>query len=369
MAGSETCWCGNRDLLPFSEAYRRCPNCESLLAAHMPDGASFRVTDDERDFYGRRYFEEYAAARGFPTLRERARLDLAERCLHWLRAVLAYQPPPAAALDVGSAHGGFVALLRWAGYDASGLDLSPATNEFARAAFGVPVLTGPLEEQDIARSSLDVVAALDVLEHLPDPLGFLRRVAALLRPGGVLLLQTPCYPEGASLAGLESRQDRFLDHLHADEHLHLFSKTAVGKLCAAAGLPQVVFLDPFFAHYDLFAAASAGELRETPPEEVVRRLTASPCGRLVDALLQKDDALRLAAAQHSRETGELHARLEASEADRAARLQVIEEQGRRLGALEKEIATLRERLDKLSASRLYRLLRRAGWWKWLDPDA
>jgi SAM-dependent methyltransferase len=52
----------------------------------------------------------------------------------------------------------------------------------------VPVLAP--EELDAAAGSFDVVTAIEVIEHVPDPVSELRRMAALLRPGGLLFLTT-----------------------------------------------------------------------------------------------------------------------------------------------------------------------------------
>jgi hypothetical protein len=113
---TERCWCGYAQLAPFSRDYLRCPHCESLVLARLPDPQSLLVSDDESDFYGRQYYEKLLVERfGYPSLGERAILDLPKRCLYWLRALLQYRVPPARVVELGSAHGGFVALLRWAG--------------------------------------------------------------------------------------------------------------------------------------------------------------------------------------------------------------------------------------------------------------
>src|SRR5512136_2035132 len=159
------CWCGNRELTPFTADYLRCPICETLVAAHAPASDITHVTDDDHQFYGREYwFSHQEKDLGFANIMTRARADLSERCLHWLRAMLKYKLPPAKVLELGSAHGGFVAMLRWAGFDATGLELSPWVVNFARRTFDAPMLLGPVEDQAIAQGSLDAIALMDVLE-------------------------------------------------------------------------------------------------------------------------------------------------------------------------------------------------------------
>jgi SAM-dependent methyltransferase len=90
-------------------------------------------------------------------------------------------------LDYGSGNGGLVRYLREkSAVDAFGFD--PATiSEHARARH-IPVL----EEVELsgAAGSFDVVSAIEVLEHTPDPVNELRRMRRLLRPGGLVFLTT-----------------------------------------------------------------------------------------------------------------------------------------------------------------------------------
>jgi SAM-dependent methyltransferase len=59
----------------------------------------------------------------------------------------------------------------------------------------------------VATESVDVVLALDLLEHLPDDAAAVREFARVLRPGGLLLVTVPACPQ------LWSEHDRALDHL------------------------------------------------------------------------------------------------------------------------------------------------------------
>ena len=97
------CWCGNTRLQEFSPDYRRCVECETLVVRAMRGEEISQVRDDERDFYGKNYYlqhiqEDY----GLPDLETRARADLPERCLHWLRTMLKFVPgPDARTLELG----------------------------------------------------------------------------------------------------------------------------------------------------------------------------------------------------------------------------------------------------------------------------
>ncbi len=93
-------------------------------------------------------------------------------------------------LDVGCGFGGFVAMMRERGWDAEGLDPSPAVVT-AAATKGRTVRLGTLEGLQGERGAYDALTMFYVLEHLPDPMGALRKAFDLLTPGGTLLVRVP----------------------------------------------------------------------------------------------------------------------------------------------------------------------------------
>src|SRR5262245_1847310 len=193
------CWCGNTNLTAFSPEYDVCLECRSLVSKRTFDNSISHVAEEESGLYGREYWYSHQERDfGYPNIEVRAREDLPERCIHWMQTLLKYKAPPGQVLELGCAHGGFVAMLKWAGFDAVGLELSSSIAEFASRTFGVPVLVGSVEKQDIPAASLDCIALMDVLEHLPDPIGTMRYCLHLLKPDGMMMVQTPCYPESLS---------------------------------------------------------------------------------------------------------------------------------------------------------------------------
>ncbi len=93
-------------------------------------------------------------------------------------------------LDVGCGFGGFIDLMRQRGWDAEGVDPAPSAVEVATRR-GRAVRLGTLEGFPAERGPYDAVTMFYVLEHLPDPMGALRKVFDLLVPGGTLLVRVP----------------------------------------------------------------------------------------------------------------------------------------------------------------------------------
>ncbi len=92
-------------------------------------------------------------------------------------------------LDIGAGSGILVEEALAAGWRAEGVE--PSLNlADAAAGRGLSVQCGVLPHSKIS-GPFDVVTLIDVIEHVPDPLGLLRNAADLLAPGGRMLIVTP----------------------------------------------------------------------------------------------------------------------------------------------------------------------------------
>jgi len=317
-----TCWCGGTLGREIGPDYSLCAACGTAVLAVPPGQGHFDVSDDDRDFYGRAYWTEYAEARSFPAIGERARADLSERCLFWIERLLEVTRPPGRALEIGCGHGGFVRLLQELGFDAAGTELSPWVVDFAKSTFGVTVLLGPLEVLPL-QPGFKCIAAFDVLEHLKDPLETVQRCAALLAIDGVLLLQTPCYRgEGPEWSMFQ-----------ANEHIHLFTEESMRLLLARAGFKDVR-VEPSLFPYDMWVVAAPERLPVGNPAAGSDWRTPAAFRALLDmALAARDarEALRRAEIDGEArlaQVEELTGLLRESEVDRASRLpQVVELRG------------------------------------------
>jgi SAM-dependent methyltransferase len=94
-------------------------------------------------------------------------------------------------LDVGCGGGLLLRLLQERGLRVAGLETSRAAASAAWAHNGVRVVCGDLEKSPFVPGSCVVVSMFHVVEHLPDPVSYLRAARELLAPDGRLIVQVP----------------------------------------------------------------------------------------------------------------------------------------------------------------------------------
>jgi 2-polyprenyl-3-methyl-5-hydroxy-6-metoxy-1,4-benzoquinol methylase len=295
------CWCGEDSARQFSEHYLQCSSCHTLISDQIQPAEFYKGADDGDALYGRDYWLHHVKKLGYPDIYERARNDLIERNAYWLRDILKYRLPPGKTLELGCCHGGSVHLMRLAGFDASGAEMSPWLCQFGRETFNVPMLCGPIEDLDVEPGSLDLVIMMDVLEHMPDPVRGMKQIARLLKDDGMVVIQTPCcrgYQR--SYSQMQTDNERFLLHLKEDEHLYLYNQDSVTKLLRETGFPYCAFENPIF-DYDMFIFAGKQTLAVNNADMIASKLTGSAEGRTALALLDLYNSLGTTASNHSEE--------------------------------------------------------------------
>ena len=144
-------------------------------------------------------------------------------------------PGPRRLLDVGCGFGGFVAAMRRRGWDVEGLDPSPTAVAAARA-MERPVRLGTLDALQGERGNYDAITMFYVLEHLPDPMGALRKVWSLLGPGGILLLRVPHTTPIVRLLAPFGAGGSLYD---PPFHLYDFSPAVLREMLARAGFGDI----------------------------------------------------------------------------------------------------------------------------------
>jgi SAM-dependent methyltransferase len=136
--------------------------------------------------------------------------------------------PSDRVLDVGCGLGHFSDYCK----QYKGIELNAGVVAKARA-LGRNVCLEPLEAQPA--DSFDAVALFQILEHVPDPLAFLKGAVRTIRPGGIAIIAVP-NEEGVCGTVLNSVLN------YPPHHLSWWSPKSLDKLVSQAGLEGVATL-------------------------------------------------------------------------------------------------------------------------------
>jgi SAM-dependent methyltransferase len=185
----------------------RCDEC-GLVRQDVPADAPYEEAEDPE------YLNEE------PGLRETFRRNLLEIARH--------RPPPGRLLDVGCGPGLLLEEAVALGWTAVGVEPSAWAVEEGRRR-GLEILQGTTDTVDLEARSFDVVVANDVVEHVPDPLAFGRRLHELLKPGGVVYLCTP------DVSSAVARVLRRWWWSVLPGHLFYFSPTTLARVLETSG--------------------------------------------------------------------------------------------------------------------------------------
>lgn len=110
------------------------------------------------------------------------------RCL---TQIAKWIPANASLLEVGAYCGYFMAEASRRGYNIDGVEPSRWATDYARDVEGINVVCGFLgESRDKLKPRYDAVVSWDVLEHVRDPVGFVRECGDMLETDGLLLFST-----------------------------------------------------------------------------------------------------------------------------------------------------------------------------------
>ena len=137
-----------------------------------------------------------------------------------LRIIRRYKPI-GNILDIGCARGDFLDEAKLLGYATYGIELSIENVNISRSK-GHTVFHGNLDEyclQNDKPKQFDIVSCLDVIEHVTDPVDFLKKSVLRLKDDGIMILTTPNY-SGVLAKVLRDKEP----YMTPPEHLNFFTK-------------------------------------------------------------------------------------------------------------------------------------------------
>lgn len=198
-------------------AYLKCSVCHGIFLDQPPTDLS------------RYYQSDYYAIPSLAQLK-----NVADKDRNKINTVLRFAAS-GRLLEVGPAFGVFAWQAKQTGFVVDVIEMDARCCEYLQGTLGVNVTQG--DNPPVAMKTLplhDVIAIWHVLEHLPDPLAFLRAAAANLKPGGVLVVAVP-NPDAWQFKVM----GRHWPHLDAPRHLTLIPKAWMTRQAAEFGLEMV----------------------------------------------------------------------------------------------------------------------------------
>lgn len=134
-------------------------------------------------------------------------------------------------LEIGSAKGYLLAVLKSLNWEVLGIEITKVASEFANKKLEVPTFNGTLEDFLMSehKKNFPVVLILDVIEHVPDPINFLKNVNKVVEDGGFIIIDTP-NGYSKNIDHLNKKWDAFNPF-----HIYFFSSNILENLLVNMG--------------------------------------------------------------------------------------------------------------------------------------
>lgn len=240
--------------------YALCAACETLYVSPRPSPElleEFYSHGKSVAFWSSHFYKETYEARREKLFRPRA--DLVAKL------VGKYEVKTASIIDLGCGYGTFLEeMQRLKLFDGLiGIEPNKALAEICKQK-GFRVVESHVEEVPEGTVRAGCVTGFEILEHVFEPLEFLKPVRHLLDPAGVLLLTT------LTVSGFDIQV--LWEHsksVHPPHHLNLFSLSGLERLMERAGLQILDMSTPGRLDVDIVANA----VRENPQIPIPRVVT------------------------------------------------------------------------------------------------
>jgi SAM-dependent methyltransferase len=135
-------------------------------------------------------------------------------------------------LDVGAGFGFFLSEMKGRGWEVMGVEISQRGMAYAKDVLGLNIHHGPLEKIGLSENYFDVITGFYVIEHLRNPMAFLKECHRILKPGGLLLLRYPHTTPIKNLLHLFGIENRLYD---LPAHLSDFSPDIIQRCLDRVG--------------------------------------------------------------------------------------------------------------------------------------
>lgn len=209
----------------------KCNVCDHVQLTPLPT-----IAEDER------YYQNNQGMRNLVQKSELDDTQLMNKYEPWavsqVDTVRHILPKGKSLLEIGSGYGWFIEKIRAEGYMAEGIEISDEKCNMAldRANIqlhNINILCGI--SQDIRK--FDAICMFHLLEHIPNPVEFLRRASEFLNDKGMVVIEVPNFN-----AYMKKYSNEYNDFQYFRAHLSYFTPDTLKKAMNMAGFGEVRIL-------------------------------------------------------------------------------------------------------------------------------
>ena len=248
-------------------AYTSCDKCGSLYQNPRPSLTAFEA------FYQKSVSARFWADEFFPAVAEARREKIFKARVERLAAVCdAHGLNVKTLIDVGAGFGIFLDEWRRRFPDVRAIAIEPSESlatECRRK--GLEVIESVAEKATGCECIGDAVVCFEVLEHVYEPLEFVRILTGLTRPGGYLFVSTLGI-DGFDLQVLWDRSNS----IFPPHHINFMSVAGFETLFRRAGLQEIEVLTPGVLDVDIVRNAAKREPQILAGQRFLARLLEEP---------------------------------------------------------------------------------------------
>jgi 2-polyprenyl-3-methyl-5-hydroxy-6-metoxy-1,4-benzoquinol methylase len=225
-----------------------CILCENqkleLISSHVRDSKKYKVVkcikckhvqlfpiptrQEDRDFYDKE-LQNKAINQDFKLteLKEMNSYDV-ERRSALIQKLL---PKSKKILEIGSGDGFFLEKMVECDYDMTGIEISRQRRDRSKKITNAKILDIDFSEKIPNIGKFDAVVLFHVLEHLHDPINFLKNVSKLLEPKGKLIVEVPNFDDHQI-----KTNNAYKNWQLQRAHIHYFTPKILKNVFSQAGL-------------------------------------------------------------------------------------------------------------------------------------
>ncbi len=251
-----------------------CKNCGTFFAKNVPKEKRMR------EIYGDEYYK------GWEGMNNKLTSSTKKMKVYTFSAYFKYVSKFLSLknkkiLDIGCATGYLLEAAKKEGCDCYGVELSTFGAEEASKKFPGRIFNGTLEEARYEAHYFDFITMTDLIEHVVDPVKFLKEAKRILKPDGYILIVTP------DLSSWWSKLMRTRWTNFKEEHLFYFCPKSLKILADMCGfeivsgkpISKFLSLDYIYSQFTVFPTPvfyQISRLFPFLPEPI--RLRAFPIG-------------------------------------------------------------------------------------------